>query len=736
MGSTLRGKAMPRPLILLGVTTIVLVASTARGLAAQQAVSDLYVQQDSLVLKVGRREALSVQASDDKGNAITAIKYSSRDPRIATVDANGTVTAVAPGRTRIVVAAGQKTKTVAISVTGPPPPALSGFTVQPGALSLLPGESARLTATGVGANGAVVTSGFRVSWKSRDPSVVAVTDSGGGVVGVGAGQGAVQVTLAGGPTIEVPVSVALAPLAFNAPAPVLTLGQAESLRVIVPGQGNRPLPPATLAWQSSDTTVVSVDAAGVMRGRAVGRAEITAAGFLQQLHLQVAVHPEIARFVLRPAPGEAVRLPASTTRAFEVQAEAADSSAIAGVDFTWTMGDTAIAGVDSTTGRVTGRKPGRTTLMVAARGYQPTGWTIEVFAAGIALDKSRLGLRPGSAKALVATFRDDRGASYGPATGVSWRSSDSTIAAVDSAGMVKGLRPGHAIVTAAGPGKSAAAEVFITGDLLVSISKGSGFGIYAATFDHLERHLPLVADSATSVQARYSPDLTRIVYCSDRGGAGNYDIWVADADGGNQRRLTTEPALDNAPAWTPDGRRIVFTSARSGRNQIYVMNADGTGVRALTTGSAASQEPAVSPSGAQLAYVAYREGTSGVVTAPLDSASEPAAPLARDRRESSPEYLANGELTFLVERKGGMGRYQVVRRPTGSDSLEALVSSERPISYFAIAADGAHLVYVVAPPGESDRSHGTSVLFYRGPGATTFTLVPLPAGETLASPAL
>ncbi len=211
---------------------------------------------------------------------------------------------------------------------------------------------------------------------------------------------------------------------------------------------------------------------------------------------------------------------------------------------------------------------------------------------------------------------------------------------------------------------------------------------------------------------------------------------MADADGGNQRRLTTEPALDNAPAWTPDGRRIVFTSARSGHNQIYVMNADGTGVRALTTGSAASQEPAVSPSGAQLAYVAYREGTGGVVTSPFDSASEPAAPLARDRRESSPQYLANGELTFLVERKGGMGRYQVVHRSAGSDSLEALVTSERPISYFAIAADGAHLVYVVAPPGDSDRSRGASVLFYRGPGATTFTLVPLPAGETLASPSL
>ena len=55
-----------------------------------------------------------------------------------------------------------------------------------------------------------------------------------------------------------------------------------------------------------------------------------------------------------------------------------------------------------------------------------------------------------------------------------------------------------------------------------------------------------------------------------------------DADGGNVRRLTNHPRMDYWPAWSPDGKRIAFTSNRDGNYEIYVMNADGSGQRNLT----------------------------------------------------------------------------------------------------------------------------------------------------------
>jgi Tol biopolymer transport system component len=55
-----------------------------------------------------------------------------------------------------------------------------------------------------------------------------------------------------------------------------------------------------------------------------------------------------------------------------------------------------------------------------------------------------------------------------------------------------------------------------------------------------------------------------------------------DPDGRTQRNLSNNKAVDSAPAWSPDGTLIAFHSDRDGNFEIYVMNADGTNQRRLT----------------------------------------------------------------------------------------------------------------------------------------------------------
>ena len=68
----------------------------------------------------------------------------------------------------------------------------------------------------------------------------------------------------------------------------------------------------------------------------------------------------------------------------------------------------------------------------------------------------------------------------------------------------------------------------------------------------------------------------RIAFMSDRDW--HWEIYVMDDDGGNQRNLTNNPGDDKYPSWSPDRKRIAFSSDRNdmgGNRQIYVMNADG-----------------------------------------------------------------------------------------------------------------------------------------------------------------
>jgi TolB protein len=64
-----------------------------------------------------------------------------------------------------------------------------------------------------------------------------------------------------------------------------------------------------------------------------------------------------------------------------------------------------------------------------------------------------------------------------------------------------------------------------------------------------------------------------------------------NADGTNQTRLTTDPANDNLPSWSPDGRNIAFQSDRDGNGEVYVMNVDGSGQMNLSNDSAHDGEP-------------------------------------------------------------------------------------------------------------------------------------------------
>ena len=84
-----------------------------------------------------------------------------------------------------------------------------------------------------------------------------------------------------------------------------------------------------------------------------------------------------------------------------------------------------------------------------------------------------------------------------------------------------------------------------------------------------------------------------VAFAADRkGDFVSFDIYVMDADGGNQQKLTNHRAWDSSPSWSPDSQRIVFNSNREEKSDIYVMAADGGNLQNLTNNPHGDGSPA------------------------------------------------------------------------------------------------------------------------------------------------
>ena len=224
----------------------------------------------------------------------------------------------------------------------------------------------------------------------------------------------------------------------------------------------------------------------------------------------------------------------------------------------------------------------------------------------------------------------------------------------------------------------------------------------------------LTTNAASDASPSWSPDRTKIVFESSRTGD---DIYVMNADGTNQTRLTNNSAGNIFPAWSPDGTKIAFWSERDGNREIYIMNPDGTDQTRLTNNSANDAYSSWSPDGTKIVFVSDRDGNIEIYVMDANGTSQTRL-TTNAAIDADPSWSPDGtKIAFRSERDGNLEIY--VMNADGSNPIRLTNNSAADAST-SWSPDGTKIAF------SSNRDGNTEIYIMNTDGTDQTRLINSP----------
>ena len=424
----------------------------------QVPVASVVVTPSTASATVGGFVQLSASVRDAAGTELPGrlVGWSSSDETVAIVSSTGRVSALKAGTATITASSEGKSGTATVTVTGVP---VATVNVTPGTATITVGQTANLDAQTLDANNNVLT-GRTITWSTSNTGVATVSQT-GAVTGVAAGTATITATSEGksGTATVTVTAVPVATVTVAPPTLSLQVGQTGTLAATTRDAANNVLTGRTVTWTSSNTGVATVTPNGTVTAAAPGTATITATseGKSGTATVTVTAVP-VASVTVAPT---TANLTIGGTQQITATPRDAQGNALTGRTVTWQSANTAVATVTQS-GLITAAGVGSTNVTATSEGKVGTvAVTVAAPVVGsVTVTPPSATLNVAFTTNLTATVRDVNGSTIGGAD-VAWSSDKPLTASVSQTGVVTGLTPGAATITATSGGRSGTCAITV-----------------------------------------------------------------------------------------------------------------------------------------------------------------------------------------------------------------------------------------------------------------------------------
>jgi trimeric autotransporter adhesin len=412
------------------------------------------------LVSIGETRQLTGTALDAAGKPLQlTLQFTSSVEAVATVSASGLVTAVSDGTTAIKAALGDYSASLDLTVAQ----ATASMVVTPASIRVPPGEEPAFFSDALDALGHPMLNGPVPVWSSSDPALLTVDASGRGAVSGAAPTGATARAIAsagaiastGGGVITVDPAAVYVEGILIAPGYQNVLSSlGETVQLTAEASNHRlgdVTAQVTIGWTSSDPTIATVTATGLVTAVANGNVTITASVSGASASAPVNVTQEASAVVVLTSGGARSATISSLGDTVQLVATADDPGGhpVAGASFTWSSDNASVATVDAT-GLVTAVKNG--TANITAKVGNNRGLalpvTVQQQLSFVDVTGGTAFLDAGTTLQLGANPRDGKGNTIAGAAAATWTSSNAAVATISTTGLVTAVAAGSVTFSA------------------------------------------------------------------------------------------------------------------------------------------------------------------------------------------------------------------------------------------------------------------------------------------------